>query len=328
MIGHCTLSGGAGGRPGRMALQAPVAAGRVCVGLTPAEAMARVSGLFSLCGAAHGVAAAGAMGLPAGGAAAEAAMRGEILRDHAIALLLDWPGRLGLPPARALLSRLIARQEGDTTALYRDLTGTDAEIGTLDPAGLRDWLDLGRDAAAPILPCVLSRLRDVAPADWGRADLMPLAAADIGAALCGPSDAARDAGILPDHLDRPVLRALVARDGVSLFARMLARVLDLLTCLRTPGGDLFARSRRLAASCAPCVGIARAARGILAHQAVVRDGRVVAYRILSPTVWHAAPGGLMERIAAALPVDRRRPVLTCMMLSAVNPCIPVTVAED
>ncbi|GBQ91333.1 hydrogenase expression/formation protein [Gluconacetobacter johannae DSM 13595] len=325
MIGHLTLSGGAGGRPWRMAVQAPVDAGRVCLGLSPADALARVSGLFSLCGAAHGVAAAGAMGLPHD-EAAEGAMRGEILRDHAIALLLDWPARLGLPPARALLSRLVARQD-DPATLHRDLTGTDAAIGALDAAGLRDWLELGRDATAPVLPRVLAQLRDT-PAAWGRAALPPLAAPDIAAALDSRTEAARDAGILADHLDRPALRALVAHEGVSLFARMLARVLDLLACLGASGAELFARSRRLAASCAPGVGIARAARGILAHRAVVRDGRVVAYTVLSPTVWHAAPGGLMERIAATLPVDRRRPVLTGMMLSGVNPCIPVTVAED
>ena len=135
MIGNLTLAGGTGGRPWRIAAQAPVEAGRTCLGLSPAEAVGRLSGLFSLCGAAHGAAAAGALGL-AVDASAEGAMRGEILRDHAIALLMDWPVRLGLLPARGMLSRLVAGRGDDAAALYRDLTGPDAEIGAPYHAGL------------------------------------------------------------------------------------------------------------------------------------------------------------------------------------------------
>ncbi|WP_025812767.1 hypothetical protein [Komagataeibacter kakiaceti] len=80
--------------------------------------------------------------------------------------------------------------------------------------------------------------------------------------------------------------------------RLMARVLDLVDCLHPVPRALFARAARLSMNL-PGIGTARAARGVVAHRAVVRQGRVAAYSILSPTFWHVAPGGLLPRIAAA-----------------------------
>ena len=333
MIGSLTLSGGENGRPWRLACGVVVDAGQLCVGLTPHEAVARVSSLFSLCGTAHAIAATRALGLSEMDAARQDGMRLEIMRDHALALLLEWPRWLGLPPARDLLARLTHLKAHDPAAcagLRRELTGTSADIAGFDLPGLGQWLESAREPHAPVLVTLLAWLRERLCADWGRVSLPPLQAGDIEAAFGAGHDAPptpRDAGILPDHMDIPVIRALIGVEGVSLFVRLMARVVDLLACLHPTSQALFSRAAALSPHL-PGIGVARAARGIVAHRAVVRQGRVAQYAILSPTFWHVAPGGLLPRIAAGLPVDGpRRPWLARLMLSCVNPCVPVAVEE-
>ncbi|QRG07844.1 nickel-dependent hydrogenase large subunit [Xanthobacter dioxanivorans] len=82
----------------------------------------------------------------------------------------------------------------------------------------------------------------------------------------------------------------------------------------------------LAPSLASGLGLAPAARGLLGHGARVEGGRVAAYRILSPSAWNLAPGGLLDRAFAALAPgpDARR--LAPLLISALNPCVPVSLA--
>lgn len=318
----------------RIIAAAPPDAARLCVGAAPAEVVRRVRALYNLCGAAHGEAASVALGLKAPASTLDAAMRREIVRDHVVAVLMDWPTLFGLPPDRATLAAVGGLTGGDAddaaaAALRRGLTGADLDPGTFSPADLDAWLAAG---ATPTVR-LLRQARQVLDPAWGRALLPPPTAADILALLDDAAVAPRDAGILGHHADRPLLRALLADEGASLFVRMMARLLDLLSCLdpvaAACGPELGAGPEAADVELAG-VGRARAARGTLIHRAVLgADGLVADYRVLSPTVWALRPGGILDRMLAALPSASASAVpLSRLVLSCVNSCVPVTLHDQ
>lgn len=313
----------------RIIAAAPPDAARLCVGAAPAEVVRRVRALYNLCGAAHGEAASVALGLKTPASTLDAAMRREIVRDHVVAVLMDWPALFGLPPDRATLAAVGGLTGGNAdgaaaVALRRGLTGADLDPGTFSPADLDAWLTAG---ATPTVR-LLRQARQVLDPAWGRAMLPPPTATDILALLDDAEVAPRDAGILGHHADRPLLRALLAAEGASLFVRMMARLLDLLSCLEPVAaarGPEDAMGTELAG-----VGRARAARGTLIHRAVLgADGLVADYRVLSPTVWALRPGGILDRMLAALPPASAAAVpLSRLVLSCVNSCVPVTLHDQ
>ncbi|MFG1373316.1 nickel-dependent hydrogenase large subunit [Xanthobacter oligotrophicus] len=288
------------------------------VGRTPQEAARLAPLVFNLCGAAHGLAAAAALGLPT--TADEAAMARETVRDHALAMLHAWPEALGEAPDRAALG-LLARP-GRTEDFATALVGQGADLSSFSPAELDAWLQEAPTATARLL----ARLRrDIDPAE-GRAWLPELTAQDVAAAL-GPAPASgagqlRETGALGRVAHTPLVAALLAGEGPSLFVRLLARLVDCLAALKPE----VVSSADLPSG----LGIAPAARGLLGHGARVEAGRVAAYRILSPSAWNLAPGGLLERAFAALTPGPRTRWLAPLLVSAINPCVPVTLsfAED
>ncbi|MCG5234792.1 nickel-dependent hydrogenase large subunit [Xanthobacter oligotrophicus] len=288
------------------------------VGRTPQEAARLAPLVFNLCGAAHSFAAATALGLPAAadGAADGVTMARETVRDHALAMLHAWPQALGEAPDRAALG-LLARP-GRTEDFATALVGQGADLPSFSPAELDAWLAEAPTATARLL----ARLRrDTDPAE-GRAGLPELTVQDVATAL-DPARASiagglRETGALGRVARTPLVAALLVREGPSLFVRLLARLVDCLVALKPAPlstDDL-----------PPGLGIAPAARGLLGHGARVEAGRVAAYRILSPSAWNLAPGGLLERAFAALtpgPGVRR---LAPLLVSAINPCVPVTLS--
>lgn len=302
---------------------------QVLVGRTRDEAMRLAPRIFNLCGAAHGLAAARALGLPL--EAGQAELCRETVRDHALAILVDWPQAMGEVPERILLAGLVA-PGADAAAGRRLLLGTDCDLATFTPGELDALLD---DAPSATLRRLAYIRREVDLAE-GRASLPELTAEDIGCRLAAdlggasPLDAmpdpargadagdaaARETGALGRVATSPLMRALLAADGPSLFVRLLARLLDLLMILdsRMPADGEGMQ---------PGVGLAPAARGLLGHGARVEDGRVVAYRVLSPSAWNLAPGGLLERAFAALSIGPRTGMLARLLICAINPCVPV-----
>lgn len=333
MIGSLSLAYGTSDRPWRIELTRAADPARLCLGLRPDEAVQRVSTLFSLCGAAHAEAASVALGLAEPHVALSDAMRREILRDHAMALLLDLPPHLGLPPARDQLAALSRadRGGGDPSAMRQALTGTAADMSAFNEQDLDDWLEQARDPNAPIVVRVLSWIRHEIAPEWGRVMLPSVGTADIEMALapdCQPEP--REATILLDHAESPLLGLVLRREGRSLFARVLARLLDLLACLDPENTARGAPPMPRPIGARPiggCIGLARAARGILVHQAEVVKGRITAYRILSPTFWNVMPGGLLASMLATLPTGPLQRPLARLVLTSINPCVPVTLAE-
>lgn len=287
------------------------------VGRTPEEAARLVPRVFNLCAGAHAEAAHAALGLPAPAGAHATLARRERLREHAVAILNDWPLLLGRQPDRAALRGLAQLQDDaqeNALALRRHLVGADIDLADATPGEIERWLDAAATPTAGLLAHIHAHLD---PA-WGRAELAVPRADEIAAALEAGTPAPRETTAADRWRDAPSLRALHAREGASLFLRMFARLLDLL-------GGLDARRDQTPELALPGtgIGLARAARGILAHRARVVDGRVADYRVLSPSAWNLASGGLLARMLAALPMGAQTPMLARLVVSCVNPCVPV-----
>ncbi|WP_454915106.1 nickel-dependent hydrogenase large subunit [Xanthobacter sediminis] len=313
-----------GSQPWRFVRAAGPDPARTLEGRPVDEAARLVPRIFNLCGAAHGFAAARALGLNS--AADAGAMARESVRDHALAILHGWPSLLDGTPDRAALRALAQAGPEAALALAVALVGgrlAGRDFGGLTRAELSVWLCAGETATARIL----SRLRrEIDPAE-GRAGLPELTAVDLVHALAdgpertggAPQNALplRETGALGRVAGTPLFATLIADEGPSLFVRLLARLADLIALLAVP---------TLARPDAPAgMGLADAARGLLGHQARVENGHVSRYRILSPSAWNLAPGGLLERAVAALdPASPQAPVLAHFVVSAVNPCVPVT----
>ncbi|MFG1395741.1 nickel-dependent hydrogenase large subunit [Roseixanthobacter pseudopolyaromaticivorans] len=279
------------------------------VGRRVEDALELLPRVFNLCGAAHRAAASHALGLPGTENAVE--IRAETVRDHGIALFQLWPSLLGTMPDRAGLA-LLAR--GTPKELVRHVCGED-NLPEFSLADLDSWLARAPTPAARLL----SEVRDRLDPAWGRAALPPLNVAALDLDLMEDVPSPRcEATVLERVRTAPVIRALLQEEGASLFVRLLARIVDLLWM--TESG----RDTRLHGQAGAGVGYAQAARGILVHQAKVRDGLVASYRVRTPSAWNLTPGGLFARVLAALPARREAQMLARIAECAVNPCVPLT----
>ncbi|MFZ2868809.1 nickel-dependent hydrogenase large subunit, partial [Zavarzinia sp.] len=290
-------------------------------GRSPAATAALVPLVFNLCATAQERASRGALGLPGGGG--EAALRQEHLRDHAFCLGVTWPSLMGAGPDNELLSRVADHGAGrnpaaTAAALRHHLLGDTMDVGALTPPLIDRLLAGGATAFLRLLAAVRGRLRP----DWGRAALSAPSPADISDHLAGRPVPLRETTARDAVAGYPLLLALEAREGRSLFARMVARLLDFLRVLDPAA--VFAP----ALSPAPGIGIAMAVRGFVGHFAELRDDRVAAYRLVTPTDWNTAPGGILAQVLAALPAAGDLPFLARLAVSCVNPCVPTTIAVD
>lgn len=289
---------------------------RCVVGRPAAEVAVLLPRVFNLCAAAHTEAAAAALGMADDHPTRrEEAARQERAREHVLAIACDWPAILGQEPQRALLRMLAGGADGMKT-LRTSLLGTEIALAEGTPQRLDHWLRAGASPTARLLAFCRGNLD---PA-WGRAELARPDLPEIAAALDAGSPAApRETTAADAWRDAPLIRTLLGREGASLFVRMLARLLDLIDCLdprRERGGAL-------PAGASAGIGLSRAARGLLAHRARVEDGIVTDYRVLSPSAWNLAAGGLLPRALAALPIRAETPMLARLVVSCVDPCVPV-----
>jgi Ni,Fe-hydrogenase I large subunit len=139
---------------------------------------------------------------------------------------------------------------------------------------------------------------------------------------------------------QPLLRALVAADGGSVLARVVARLLEL--ALVVPAMERWVRA--LVPSepfCTPwelpdqasAVGLVEAARGALGHWLRIERGRIVGYQIIAPTTWNFSPRdaagvpGALEQALVGLPVGEgeKVPLAVQHVVRSFDPCMVCTV---
>ncbi|TDX31348.1 hydrogenase expression/formation protein HupK [Rhodovulum visakhapatnamense] len=276
----------------RIAPPAPPALEALLLHRRVEEAALLVPRIFNLCRAAQSLGARVALGLPAR-PEDRAALADEILRDHLMRFFVLWPRALGLPPAPL---------PGDDIA--RAVFGPPGRCPA--PDAFDRWLVAGA-GVAPVLAALAGRF---APGE-AVADLPP---ADPGPAL---DAAAEENSPWLRHRTSPLLAEIEARYGRGPLWRAAARLVDLEACL----------SGQFPATPATRGGVVRvpAARGTYSLSARVEDGRVAAFRRLTPTDHLCARGGVLQRALESLP--RGRADLAPLVVDILDPCVPVVFDE-
>ena len=139
---------------------------------------------------------------------------------------------------------------------------------------------------------------------------------------------------------QPLVRALVAAEGGSVLARVVARLLELALVVPamegwvralTPG-EAFCHAWQLPDQ-ASGVGLVEAARGSLGHWLRIEGGKIAGYQIIAPTTWNFSPRdaagvpGALEQALVGLPVgeDERVPLAVQHVVRSFDPCIVCTV---
>lgn len=146
-------------------------------------------------------------------------------------------------------------------------------------------------------------------------------------------DAALETGALARQGQHPLLQALAATEGNSVFARIVARLVELARMAETAdNANEWIGSQPLGKG----TGIAwvETARGLLMHLVTSDGGRVLDYRIVAPTEWNFhAEGALIQGlrgIAAASEAAARSKAE--WLVQSLDPCVAyeITVqhAED
>jgi hydrogenase large subunit len=138
----------------------------------------------------------------------------------------------------------------------------------------------------------------------------------------------------------PLARDLVARDGGSVEARVVARLLEVARLLPAMEawtealrpGEPFSLSGELPTD-GEGVGLVEAARGSLGHWLTIRRGRIHNYQIIAPTTWNFSPRdsagrpGALERALVGAPVGEsdKAPAAVQHIVRSFDPCMVCTV---
>lgn len=139
---------------------------------------------------------------------------------------------------------------------------------------------------------------------------------------------------------QPLIRALVARDGGGVAARVLARYIEIARLV--PAMERWVRALRPrdpfyiegpAFKSGQGSGLVEAARGSLGHWLQVERGRITDYRIIAPTTWNFSPRdtdgipGPLEQALVGTPVAEgdATPVTVQHVVRSFDPCMVCTV---
>ncbi|MFO1312084.1 MAG: nickel-dependent hydrogenase large subunit [Burkholderiales bacterium] len=313
------------------------AASRVLKGRPPADALAWIPRVFSICARAQEAAARLALANAGAGIAPApdtGAVRREIVDESFFRLLIDWPRAVGVEP--------------DAKTVAQARTMDDPGLGELarhcifgEPAS--EWLERDRyerllawTATAATLPArLLGLLLRETPA-LGRSDvaLMPPPTrasieSKVLAAMSRDPEYARaptwdgapvETGAIVRMRSHPLVAAVIERDGLTAAARMTARLAELAHLVAT---GALPHAEGFSSSAGEGVGAVETARGFLLHQARIAGGRVADYRILAPTEWNFHPQGALARGLSGMTARDGADVerLARIAVHALDPCV-------
>lgn len=147
---------------------------------------------------------------------------------------------------------------------------------------------------------------------------------DVGANMTG---AVPETTLMARHAEDA---RLASQEAGGLWSRLAARLIELSLLperMRAIVENAVSVERGRALGGGVGLGEVTAARGLLAHVAVVARGRIADYRIVPPTRWNFAENGVAQRairqIATAFEGDT--PVLAELAVNAIDPCVGHTV---
>lgn len=302
----------------------PQAAG-LLKGKTPQQAVQLAPLLFSLCGAAQGVAAQAAVQAAQGRipeAEQQACWAGTVRREasveHLWHLMLDWPqvcglGRLEREYVSCRHKCLQAKTDCDHAAMLETIMASEL-LGL--PAA--DWLAQDRQAWAawredsPALGAKLLRcLEGVGGEGWVMRAYLPYTIAadwvDQDQTIRTPVFCSaptwrgepRETGALARQHEHALVSPLLAA-GFGIEARLTARLVELARWACGEVGQ--AQAWVDAAQCGPNTGLARVetARGVLIHHVRMENDAIAEYAIVAPTEWNFHPHGTFVREAGCI----------------------------
>jgi hypothetical protein len=266
-------------------------------------------------------------------------VRDETVIELLTRLLIDWPKLLDQTVTTAPVARVRQAPPSQQLDACRGVArehvfGGDADdwLANHAPRAVERWAeDAGTLPArlfgqlqriAPDLGCESVRAMPPASVEGVGAILPPIEDEDFSRAPSWQGDAV-ETGALARHAHHPLVADFSSRHGRSVATRMLAQLVDLATWLSSDDGAVRQASDEPGVG----LGLAETARGLLLHQARVRDGRVEAYRIVAPTEWNFHPNGALRRgligRPAANAMDARRDA--ALLVQALDPCVAYTV---
>ena len=290
-----------GGRPlVTLSKSGELSAARLLIGRSRAEAMRLVPLVFNLCPAAQSTAAAVAMGLTPE-ADADLRIAVETLREHVLVMLREWPAALGRPSQTEMLGGLtVASLPGRLDHLERVLFCSSADFVLQD---FEAWLSQSRASTASDLATV---------ARWPKAP---------GQVAC------EDPTFVGRVLPQPAMKRIVEAEGITLFARMAARVIEAASLIsEIRSGNIASRHGAIRDG----EGWVEAARGRLTHSVRLSNGLIESYCIATPTDGMTGDGTFLEvllRSASQAPAALRRQQIAIAMTCA-DPCMAVVWDEE
>lgn len=301
---------------------------RLLPGRTPAEAMALLGRLYTVCGHAQRAAAELALGAALGRETAVArrvelrlACEREAVQEHLWRLLVDWPRKLGLPPAQERFAHWYRRCAAPDADWPVALLGEVADCWLECPLeSVDDWCDLHAyeawtQRATPALAPLFRHLR----------------AAATGTVGGTPRAATEETGPAVQYAEHPWLEALEA-EGRAVEAHVAARVVGLLCIAGNLAGrgdpDLATEFDADAPAAGRGTAVVTTARGALVHDVHVAGERIERYSIHTPTDGNFAPDGAyvahVAGRAAATEADALR--IADLWALALDPCVPYRIA--
>lgn len=322
---------------------------RLLKGQKPEQAVQMARLLFNVCGNAQGAAAAAAVaaaqGLELDGAVLERSIGCEAMQEHLWRLLLDWPKLLGLPQQQADFVRWhgmlrdLGAGQGDMAALRNELEtrwlGDIAEHWqTRNLEALQAWWQESRSPAAQLL-AALDQMGYAAAPDSGIAVLPDWMAAQALAACGDDLDAefaarpvfrgtAAETGALGYYAEKPLLRAIMQERPSRLLARVVARMMDMLSIA------VEEYRERLDSTGVPgAAGLAtvKTARGLLIHRVRLEAGKVGDYLAVAPTEWNFHPQGSAAAGLKGILADSREKLaqLARVHVLSLDPCVEYSI---
>lgn len=301
-------------------LERPLAGiARLLEGQAPEGALARIPRLFSLCAAAHQVAAVRALEQAAGWQAPRVVEQArtrlsevELVRESLLRLVRDWALPIGLDRLRSLLDQCQRTLDAgrDCLGWQAGAVAAGAVSALAWPAlalpDTADWLGerrMGwRDIRLGALPPPLEPQR---VAQWLPRLTSGAAELDGLPRMTGPVVASMPHASAGEQIEQR-LAALLARARLALNQLEAPRLPPTAPDLPTGEG----------------VGLVRTARGWLLHHVRLEDGRVAGWRIVAPTDWNFHPAGVLSGQLQGIRLpERGAETLLRELILTVDPCV-------